>query len=225
MKNPFSGLFRARDKPQDSVSAAPTFYFGTSGSGKAVNAQTAIQLSTVYACVRVISETVASLPLGVYEGEQKNKALVALYATRAGDKRSVINQFLQYCFLCGCMDRIHPANPCHLICGFQVFGDAFCLCHLRDHMIQTFLTGFINLMKVFQQGSIQDHSCVQAGPVLFQILPAHSPILPERLLFLLGQAKVWNQVVSALNVLSAVFFKNGFHFRPSLWYDMPIKAL
>ena len=67
MKNPFSGLFRARDKPKDSVSAAPTFFFGMSGSGKPVNAQTAIQLSTVYACVRVISETVASLPVGVYE--------------------------------------------------------------------------------------------------------------------------------------------------------------
>ena len=36
MKNPFSGLFRARDKPQDSVSAAPVCYFGTSGSGKFV---------------------------------------------------------------------------------------------------------------------------------------------------------------------------------------------
>ena len=67
MKNPFTALFRARDKPRDSVSAAPSFFFGTSGSGKAVNATTAIQLSTVYACVRVISETVASLPLGVYE--------------------------------------------------------------------------------------------------------------------------------------------------------------
>ena len=69
MKNPFSAIFRARDKPKDSVSAAPSFYFGTSGSGKAVNATTAIQLSTVYACVRVISETVASLPLGVYEAK------------------------------------------------------------------------------------------------------------------------------------------------------------
>ena len=67
MKNPFSGLIRAHDKPQDSVSAAPVFYFGTSGSGKAVTVQTTIQLSTVYACVRMISETVASLPLGVYE--------------------------------------------------------------------------------------------------------------------------------------------------------------
>ena len=67
MKNPFSGLFRARDKPQDSVSAAPVFYFGTGGSGKSVTVQSAIQLSTVYACVRVISETIASLPLGIYE--------------------------------------------------------------------------------------------------------------------------------------------------------------
>lgn len=67
MKNPFSGLFRARDKPQDSVSAAQVFYFGTSGSGKSVTVQSAIQLSTVYACVRVISETIASLPLGIYE--------------------------------------------------------------------------------------------------------------------------------------------------------------
>ena len=70
MKNPFTSLFRAQDKPQDSVSAAPTFYFGTSDAGKAVNAQTAIQLSTVYACVRVISETVASLPLGVFEAKE-----------------------------------------------------------------------------------------------------------------------------------------------------------
>ena len=55
MKHPFSGLFRARDKPQDSVSAAPVFYFDASGSGKAVTVQTAIRLSTVYACVRTFS--------------------------------------------------------------------------------------------------------------------------------------------------------------------------
>ena len=67
MRNPFSILFHARDKPKDSVSSAPAFYFGSSGAGKSVTAQSAIQLSTVYACVRVIAETVASLPLGVYE--------------------------------------------------------------------------------------------------------------------------------------------------------------
>ena len=67
MKNPFVSLFRARDKPKDAVSAAPSFYFGSSGAGKSVTAQSAIQLTTVYACVRVIAETVASLPLGVFE--------------------------------------------------------------------------------------------------------------------------------------------------------------
>ena len=82
MKNPFSSLFRARDKPRrrpspkDAVSGAPSFFFGSSGAGKSVTVQTAIQLSTVYACVRVISETIASLPLCVYqvEGEGTKKA-------------------------------------------------------------------------------------------------------------------------------------------------------
>ena len=75
MKNPFASLFRARDKPgrnekpTDSVSSAATFYFGSSASGKSVTASTAIQMSTVYACVRVIAETIASLPLHVYQNQ------------------------------------------------------------------------------------------------------------------------------------------------------------
>ena len=77
MKNPFTALFRARDKPQDAVSSAPTFYFGASGAGKNVTAQTAIQQSAVYACVRVIAETVASLPFSVFEQDKEgsHKAL------------------------------------------------------------------------------------------------------------------------------------------------------
>ena len=77
MTNPFTRLFRARDKPskrtspKDAVSAAPTFYFGSSISGKSVTARSAIQVSTVYACVRVIAETVASLPLNVFETTDK----------------------------------------------------------------------------------------------------------------------------------------------------------
>ena len=76
MKNPFTALFRARDKPgsqpsaKDAVSAAMTFSFGMAGSGKSVNARTAIQVSAVYACVRVIAETVASLPFAVYEQDK-----------------------------------------------------------------------------------------------------------------------------------------------------------
>lgn len=67
MKNPLSGLFRARDKPRDAVSPAEVFYFGSSVSGKTVNPRNTVQVSTVYACVRVIAETIASLPVSVYE--------------------------------------------------------------------------------------------------------------------------------------------------------------
>ena len=70
MKNPFSGLFRARDKPRDAVSSAPSFYFGSSASGKSVTPSSAVQVSAVYACVRVIAETIASLPLHVYEATE-----------------------------------------------------------------------------------------------------------------------------------------------------------
>ena len=78
MKNPFIRLFRAGQARRDSsVSSAPTFYFGSSAAGKSVTASTAIQMSTVYACVRVIAETIASLPLHVYQnqGEGSVKAL------------------------------------------------------------------------------------------------------------------------------------------------------
>ncbi len=67
MKFSFKSIFNSRDKPQNAVSAAPAFFFGSSAAGKQVNARTAIQVSTVYACVRVIAETVASLPLNLYQ--------------------------------------------------------------------------------------------------------------------------------------------------------------
>lgn len=60
-------FFRSRDKPRNTISAAETFYFGSRVSGKSVNPRNAVQVSTVYACVRVIAETIASLPLAVYE--------------------------------------------------------------------------------------------------------------------------------------------------------------
>ncbi|HOO52280.1 MAG TPA: phage portal protein, partial [Alphaproteobacteria bacterium] len=57
MKNPFSSLFKARDKPQNSVSSALAFFFSTSAAGKPVSPRTAVQMTAVYACVRVIAET------------------------------------------------------------------------------------------------------------------------------------------------------------------------
>lgn len=81
MGNPFRWMKRRRDAPEevrDTVSAAPTFLFGASQSGETVNEQSAMQVNTVYACVRVISETVASLPMNVYELDAKGGRRVAM---------------------------------------------------------------------------------------------------------------------------------------------------
>ena len=54
-------------RANDAVSGAYVFPFGRSASGQPVNPRSSIQVTGVYACVRVISETVASLPMHVYE--------------------------------------------------------------------------------------------------------------------------------------------------------------
>ena len=65
--NVFSILFRARDKPVSALNGSTySFFFGGTTSGKAVNERSAMQMTAVYACVRILSEAVASLPLHVY---------------------------------------------------------------------------------------------------------------------------------------------------------------
>jgi len=62
----FSGLFRPRDKPQNSIGSSFSFLFGGTTSGKTVNERTAMQTSAVYACVRILAEAIAGLPVHVY---------------------------------------------------------------------------------------------------------------------------------------------------------------
>ncbi len=68
MHIPFlSKLFRTRDKPRDYYIGTDFRYlFGPSTSGKNVNEFTAMQTTAVYACVRILSETLAALPLQLY---------------------------------------------------------------------------------------------------------------------------------------------------------------
>jgi len=63
----FSGLFRSRDKPQNRTAGSSySFLFGGSTSGKAVTERTAMQMTAVYSCVRILAEAVAGLPLNLY---------------------------------------------------------------------------------------------------------------------------------------------------------------
>ena len=64
----FSGLFRSRDKPQNRTTGSTySFFFGSSSAGKRVNERSAMQMTAVYSCVRILSEAVAGLPLHLYK--------------------------------------------------------------------------------------------------------------------------------------------------------------
>ena len=63
----FTGLFRSRDKPENStVGSRYAFYMGGSSSGKSVTERSSMQMNAVYACVRILSEAIAGLPLHLY---------------------------------------------------------------------------------------------------------------------------------------------------------------
>lgn len=55
------------------------FYGADSASGKIVSQQTALQLSTVWACVRLISETLATLPIALYENKGEVPAVASTH--------------------------------------------------------------------------------------------------------------------------------------------------
>ena len=63
----FLNLFRSRDKPQNRTPGSSyTFYMGGTTSGKSVTERSAMQMTAVYSCVRILAEAVAGLPLHLY---------------------------------------------------------------------------------------------------------------------------------------------------------------
>ena len=75
----FTKFFQTRAAPKNSTSgAAYSFFMGTSAAGKSVNERSAMQMTAVYACVRILSEAIAGLPLHMYRYEadgSKKKAI------------------------------------------------------------------------------------------------------------------------------------------------------
>lgn len=76
----FSGLFRSRDAPQNRTAGSSyAFYLGGTTSGKMVTERSAMQMTAVYSCVRILAEAVAGLPLHLYRYKKdggKEKALL-----------------------------------------------------------------------------------------------------------------------------------------------------
>lgn len=74
-----SELFKSRDKPVNATSGSSyRFFLGGSTSGKPVTERSAMQMTAVYSCVRILAEAVAGLPVHLYrytETGGKEKAL------------------------------------------------------------------------------------------------------------------------------------------------------
>lgn len=74
-----TSLCKSRDKPQNrTAGSAYTFYMGGTTSGKTVTERSAMQMTAVYSCVRILAEAVAGLPLHLYrykEDGSKEKAI------------------------------------------------------------------------------------------------------------------------------------------------------
>ena len=80
---------RARDKPKgkkakaaqatDSLNGSSyRFYTGNSSSGKNVTERSAMQMTAVYCCVRILSEAIASLPLHTYKYAENGSKVKAV---------------------------------------------------------------------------------------------------------------------------------------------------
>ena len=69
-----SGLFKSRDKPSDATSGSSyRFFFGGTTSGKAVTERSAMQMTAVYSCVRILAEAIAGLPVHLYRVKDGSK--------------------------------------------------------------------------------------------------------------------------------------------------------
>lgn len=79
------GLFKNRKKSRDApkvkdrtAGSSFAFFMGSSSAGKSVTERSAMQMTAVYACVRILSEAVAGLPLHFYrykDDGSKEKAI------------------------------------------------------------------------------------------------------------------------------------------------------
>lgn len=67
-----------RSADDHAISSGYSFFFGATSSGRPVTERSAMQMTAVYSCVRILAEAIAGLPLHVYrykDGGGKEKAL------------------------------------------------------------------------------------------------------------------------------------------------------
>ena len=100
------------------------FVFGRADSGKRVDEKSALQIATVYACVRLISETIAGLPLHLYRitddsGNGKEKARDGCFSSHMKSAGTTTPQCCELSFyyfivlFTGCSSPMRPGLVYH----------------------------------------------------------------------------------------------------------------
>lgn len=89
----------SRDKPKDRTAGQSySFYMGGTNSGKIVNERSAMQMTAVYSCVRILAEAIAGLPLHLYHYKDdggKEKAINhSLYHLLHDEPNSEMSSFV-----------------------------------------------------------------------------------------------------------------------------------
>ncbi len=72
---------KSRDKPSienRTPGSSYAFYLGSSSAGKSVNERSAMQMTAVYSCVRILAEAVAGLPLHFYKYVENGSKVKAI---------------------------------------------------------------------------------------------------------------------------------------------------
>lgn len=118
----------------------------------------------------------------VYTGDlvQGKTKIVDHQQVQAGDDNlivehhhtSAINQLRKDNLLRSAADAVHPSHPFHLILSLQLLSDTFSVLHLRDQPIEHLLCCVADFLEMLVQLAGQQHSRVNAVPVLAQIPPA-----------------------------------------------------
>ncbi len=98
MFNLFS-WFRTRDKPSNRTAGSGFRpLFGGSTSGKAVTERSAMQMTAVYACVRILAESIAGLPLHVYQYNNMlseiKESIINAYERKTGLSRAKLSRLM-----------------------------------------------------------------------------------------------------------------------------------
>ena len=148
------GLFKSRRKARDSLNGSGyRFMMGGSTSGRKVNEHSAMQMTAVYACVRILSESIASLPVHLYQYESEgNKARAVkhpLYRILHDEPNPEMTSFVfretLMTHLKGEVIGLYPLMPNRMTVDRDKSGQLVYQYQMQDSDTHTGKTGYVTL--------------------------------------------------------------------------------